>query len=284
MNDKSTNPYPPPVDKLLTCGDVRESVDWLDYRQFGLGPEHVPDLIRMATDDDLLWADSDSLEVWAPIHAWRALGQLHAEAASEPLLTLFDALDAEDWILEEMPDVYALIGPAAIPALTAYLADASHLLFSRVAASSCLQHIGAAHAEARAECVAALSGQLERFAENDPTLNADLIASLLELKAVESAPAMARAFAAECVDLSVTGDWEDAQVELGLKPARDTPRPNYLLQSMPGLASLSERFALVIDKQETARLQSLDRQADKKAKAKRKQADKARKKNRKKRR
>jgi hypothetical protein len=160
MTNESTNPYLPPVDKLLAYGDARNFRDWPDYRQLGLGPEHVPDLIRMTTDDDLLWADSESLEVWAPIHAWRALGQLRAEAAIEPLLTLFDALDAEDWILEEMPEVYALIGPAAIPALTAYLADTSHLLFSRVAASGCLQHIGAAHPEARAECVAAITYQL----------------------------------------------------------------------------------------------------------------------------
>ena len=284
MNNESTNPYPPPVNKLLTYGDARESFNWPDYRQLGLGPEHVPDLIRMATDDDLLRADSESVEVWAPIHAWRALGQLRAEAAVEPLLTLFDTLDAGEWILEEMPEVYARIGPAAIPALTAYLADTSHLLFSRVAASGCLQHVGAAHPEARAECVAAITRQLERFAENDPALNGDLVASLLELKAVESASVMERAFAATRVDLSVTGDWEDAQVEFGLKPMRDTPRPNYLLELMPQLAAMSRPAVSVVDGPETARLQRLDRQAVKKAKAKRKQADKARKKNRKKRR
>jgi len=267
MSNESTNTYPPPVDKLLAYGDARNFREWPDYLQ--LGPEHIPDLIRMATDDDLLWAGSDSLEVWAPIHAWRALGQLCAEAAIEPLLTLFDALDAEDWILEEMPEVYGLIGPAAIPALTAYLADTSHLLFSRVAASGCLQHIGAQHPEARAECVAAITRQLERFAENDPTLNGDLVASLLDLKAVESAPVMERAFAANRVDLSVTGDWEDAQVEFGLKPARETPRLNYLLESMPRLAPASRPVVSAVDRPETARPQRLDRQAGKKAKAKR---------------
>ncbi len=284
MTNESTNTYPPPIDKLLAYGDARNFRDWPDYLQLGLGPEHVPALIRVATDDDLLWADSDSLEVWAPIHAWRALGQLRAEAAIEPLLTLFDALNAEDWILEEMPEVFALIGPAAIPTLTAYLANTSHLLFSRIAASGCLQHIGASHPEARAECVAALTRQLEQFAGNDPTLNGDLVASLLELKAVESAPVMERAFAANRVDLSVTGDWEDAQVEFGLKPARETPRPNYFLESMPRLSAPSMPAASVVDRQETARLQSLDRRADKKAKAKRTQAAKSRKKNRKKRR
>ncbi len=130
--------YQPPLDKLLTYGDPRETPDpaddvrhWPDYPGvFGLGAEHVPELIRMATDDTLTWADSDSLEVWAPIHAWRALGQLHAEAAAQPLLPLLLQGDDSDWVLEELPDVYGLIGAAAIPALSAYLADASHPVYA----------------------------------------------------------------------------------------------------------------------------------------------------------
>jgi len=35
---------------------------------------------------------------------------------------------------------------------------------------------------------------------------------------------MERAFAAGQIDLSVTGDWEDAQIELGLKTKREHPR------------------------------------------------------------
>jgi len=280
MTNESTNTYPPPIDKLLTYGDARNVHDWPDYQQLGFGPEHVPDLIRVATDKDLLWADSDSLEVWAPIHAWRTLGQLRAEAAIEPLLTLFDELGAEEWILEEMPEVYGLIGPAAIPALTAYLADTSHLLFSRVAASGCLQHIGAQHPEARAECIAAITRQLEQFDENDPTLNGDLIASLLDLKAVESAPVIERAFAAKRVNLSVAGDWEEVQAEFGLKAMRQTLRPDYFFESMPRASAPSMPAASVVDRQETARLQRPDRRVDKKAKAKRKQAAKSRRKNR----
>ena len=83
----STANYPPPVDKLLTFGECSPSPEWPDYLALGLGSEHVPDLIRMAIDEELNQAASDSLEVWAPVHAWRALGQLHAEAAIEPLLS-----------------------------------------------------------------------------------------------------------------------------------------------------------------------------------------------------
>ena len=133
------NEYSPPVDRLLTLGDCRETIrKWPDYPALGIGPEHIPDLIRMATDRELNWANSESLEVWAPIHAWRALGQLRAEAAIEPLMRLFHELDCEEIsgsfesVMEEMPEVYGMIGPAAIPALAAYLADASRSLYPRV--------------------------------------------------------------------------------------------------------------------------------------------------------
>ena len=78
----------------------------------------------MATDEELEWADEDeTLEVWAPIHAWRTLGQLRAEAAIEPLFSLFTGLDQSDWVTEEMPEVFGMIGPAALPMLKAAIAD-----------------------------------------------------------------------------------------------------------------------------------------------------------------
>ena len=49
--------------------------------------------------------------------------------------------------------------------------------------------------------------------------NGFLIRYLIKLQAVEAAPLMERAFAADRADLSIVGDWEDAQVDLGLKRA-----------------------------------------------------------------
>jgi len=159
------------------------------------------------------------------IGAWRTLGQLRAQNTVEPLLRLFDWIDEvdDDWIGEELPEVYGMIGPTAIPALGKFLADSSHGLWARIGALSSLRHIAEQHPFARAECVTAIVHQLEHCAENDPTLNGALIADLLELKAVDAAPVMERAFAANCVDESVAGDWEDVQIELGLKKERTTP-------------------------------------------------------------
>lgn len=232
-----TSSYSPPVDRLLTYGeaDVVEADDWPNYLELGLGPEHIPDLIRMATDEKLNEADRDSLEFWAPIHAWRALGQLRAEAAIEPLLSLFDLLDDSEWVMEELPEVFGMIGPAALPALAAYMADRSHKKWPLINASSSVQSIATRWPEARSESVAILSKQLEQFAENDPEFNAFLILALVHLEAKEAAPLMEQAFAADRVEYFVLGDWDDVQVRLGLKSAEEVEqrRSERIAETLP---------------------------------------------------
>jgi len=216
------------VGQLLALGEPSLYRDaWLDYLARGLTVEHVPDLIRMATDDALHTSDGDSPLVWAPVHAWRALGQLKAESAVEPLIGLFRRADEQhdEWLCGDLPKVMALIGPVTIPALVAYVQDPAHGVWARISASESFAKIGLAHPDAKEECVAALSNQLERFAENGEDLNAFLISWLLDLHAVEAASVMEKAFAADEVDLSVQGDWEEVQIELGLLDKRITPRP-----------------------------------------------------------
>ena len=82
---------------------------------------------------------------------------------------------------------------------------------------------------------------------------------------------MERAYAADRVDISIRGDWEDIQVELGLKAARETPRPPLF----PMLA--------VPELDESQRTENAGKVAAKKKKARRKQVRASRKRNRKRR-
>jgi len=195
---------------------------WPSYQAMGFGPEHVPELIRMMLDEELYWSNRESDEVWAPIHAWRALGQLRAEEAVEPLTrTLFwiDAYD-DDWVVDEMPIVFGLIGPPAIPVLADYLNDDEHGLFARATASDSLREIAERHPEARDDCIAAITETLKRFEELNRELNAFLIWSLVDMKASEASSLIERAFAANQVDEGVVGNWEYVQTELG-HPGRE---------------------------------------------------------------
>jgi len=235
-----TTTYPSPVDKLLTLGEPDIfSAEWKDYLALGIGPEQIPDLIRLALDNELRYDHLDDdvedelegeqeLAFWGPLHAIRALGQLHAEAAIEPLLPLFDIADKGDdeWVMEDLPAVYGMIGPAALPMLAAFIDDSSHELYATSYASNAIVAIGEKHPETRAECIAAISHALEKYEENDYELNGLLISDLLNLKAVEMAPLIEKAFEADRVDEFVVGDWDDVQVRLGLKEASERQRPS----------------------------------------------------------
>jgi hypothetical protein len=269
--------YPYPVSQLLTLDEPEGFTpdEWPNYLDLGLTAEHIPDLIRLATDQELRWAEEDTPDVWGPIHAWRALGQLHAEAAAEPLLSLFERLDEDEyfdeWAVEELPEVYAMFGPAAIPALNAYLTDPIHGVYPRDAAGTSLQAIGKAYPEARADCVAHIMRILESFEDNDPILNANLISNLLHLEASQTLPLIEQAFDAQRVDESWI-DWADVQRHLKLAGYRDD-----LLQQReaePAPALVDEKAKLKAQAQAQVKAKA-------KAKAKRKQAANWRKKNRK---
>lgn len=220
--------YTEPVAKLLSCGAVdRRSSHrhWPDYRDLGLTEENIPDLIRMATDVDLHNAPHDSPEVWAPLHAWRALAQLQAVEAARPLVHLFEHLKDDDWIPEEFPVVFSMIGPATIATLQCFLADDDVDESCRLSVPPCLVRMAEDHPDSRDACVQALVRQLENFETNGPAFNGFLIASLIDLGATPTIGLIREAFSKNWVDLSILGDVEDAEIELGLRTRRSTPRP-----------------------------------------------------------
>ena len=242
-----TDDYMPPVSELLTLGDPRPGRTWRDYANApGLGPQHVPELIRMVTDRSLHRADGDTPLVWAPLHAWRALGQLRAGAAIAPLLEVLDDSADDDWAHEEIPKALAMIGPAAMPALEAFAADASREQYARHSALDGFVELARRQPETRGESVAALVRLMERFADNDPTLNGFLVAALLDLKAAEAAGVLRRAFAANRVDESVAGGWGGARKELGLQRLADDPPDRHEgWEIFPGASAFRDLFPVV---------------------------------------
>jgi hypothetical protein len=216
-------PYEPPVSQLLALGDPREGDEfgqppdrWLHYRALGLSEVDADELVRLATDKHLHTLSGDRTEVWAGLHAWRALGQLQVAKAVGPLLDLLEFLEKheDDWGLEEMPQVLGMIGPAAIEPAARFLVDATRGLYARIAASVALREIARRHPDCRAACVGRLVERLAHGRWNDPALNGFIVAQLLELRAIEAAPIIEKAFALGQVDPSIVGGWEDVRQEL----------------------------------------------------------------------
>ncbi len=225
-----------PVAKLLELGEPKYSREfaWPDYRSFGIGPEHIPALISIATDSELIHLpDERDPRSWGPIHAWRALGQLQASEAIQPLMRLFHEVRDNDWVIEEMPEVFALIGTAAFPALISYLRDLHYPPYSRLVAATSLTQIALQHPEVRDQAVAALAEQLLHYEQNTPGANGVIIANLVELRAAEYSDLIQKVFADSKVDRFIAGDWRDVKNRLRKPASKASPtQPNRLAKHL----------------------------------------------------
>jgi len=270
-----------PVNKLIALGEKdARSGKWPDIVELGITPEHIPELLRIIDETESFWPEEpvDDPQVYAPIHAWRALGQLKAEQAVPALieLVIWNEDENADWIMEDIPDVMGMIGPVSIPPLRDHLTDPDKLTWASVTFAHCLAEIGQQHAESRAACVEVLQAGLEQYKQNDETINGFIVSFLAELKAVEAAPLVERAYQADLVEMSVIGDYEDFQIEVGLLEKRLTPPPRYVWAPDPKAAWEKDKNA----NKEGGRRK---REQEKKEKKKQKQAKKARKRKKRKR-
>ncbi len=225
--------YVDPVGRLLTIGETGsyDPAKWPDYvANFGLAREHVAALACMVCDAALNRANTDSSEVWAPMHAWRALGQLGVQEAVAPLLGFLRTSENDEAVSQELPVVFGMIGPAAVPQIAAFLSDGSNPTSPVATAMAGLREIVARHPECRNECVGILARVLEPHAASDPVVNGFAVWTLIDLAAVEAIDVIRDAFRRRAVDLSLVGDEEDVEIALGLRKRRTTPAPRYHIE------------------------------------------------------
>jgi hypothetical protein len=161
----------------------------------------------------------------------RALGQLRDISALQPLLAASSMLmdydkGLGDWAIDELPQVYALLGPQAIPALTSVLSDTTWESNVRINVATGLKLIAERYPEHRDACVEILVHVLSETHEQYSGLNGFIISDLIDLKAVETAPVIERAFVAGEVDEMVVGKWDTVQIALGLKEPPEGPVPD----------------------------------------------------------
>jgi SEC-C motif/PBS lyase HEAT-like repeat len=231
------------VRRRLTIGEGRKARPdrWPDYTsEFQLDREQAPELLRMACDAALNQGDPESPAIWAPVHAWRALGQLGIAEAVQPLLAFLNMIgEDEDVATEELPIVFGLIGPTALPAIGAFLAAPSRSNSSIRVAASGLGEIALRHPPWRNECLTHLVRLLDQDAPPDDTGKGAVVSTLLDLNAVEAIDAIRLAFRRNTIDISIAGDVEDVEIELGLRRRRSTPAPRYHLLPVgsPGFPS-----------------------------------------------
>jgi len=225
--------YTTPVSDLIKLGDPRDTGhcdEWRDYSTLGISKNDIPQLIELLTDMDLYFQDSDLPEVWASLHAWRALAQLKAKEAIPHLIKLLDNEEYEDndWVTEEFPKVFGMIGEEAIKPLKSFLYNSSKEEFPRITVAHGLEQIANYNPDKRQECIDILSNFLIQSTDEVTTLNGFVVSFLVDLKAVSEINVIRDAYDRDIIDISVQGDLEDVELELGLRQERSTPKPNYM--------------------------------------------------------
>lgn len=278
------------VEALVVHGDARENSRWRngdpDYiKQYSLTSADIPALIEVATEPSDEY-DGDDIRCWGPVHAWRALAQLRAPQCVEPLLDTLNDLDLadDDWYLEEFPDVWGMVGEAALAPLAKFMADGTNQEFPRVATASGIVQVGVRHPHTRESCIELLSNELARHQTDGlEEYNGWLVSDLLKLEAIEAAETIERAYAADVIDPTISGHWGDVRRKLGvsglgLAPDKSQGWPT--IREKMGLARTS--FRKPVDPDELARREAKKRHdAAAKARVKKKKQRQNRKKNRK---
>lgn len=223
MSSSPLDRYVPPIADLLAIGHHR-SLDrpqphrWLDYpQQFGLTAAHAPELLHLAVDAELDQCPPSETAAWAPLHAGRAIAQLGYAAALPALCARLTHPD--EYRYRDFPACCEQIGFAALAPLTALLQEHREIKgVARTAVIRALTHCGQQLEELYPHCVRAIATQLQPYARQSPELNSLLVQGLVQLNAVEQADLIQAVLRSGRVDLTLTGDWETIQADLGLIP------------------------------------------------------------------
>jgi hypothetical protein len=254
-------------------GEGINAKDWPNYvQELGLTVDHVPALIQMAQDEQL-WAffeedydrEDESLEadidpeeaLWAPIHAWRSLGQLQAIEAIQPLAQVLQQHDV-DWCWEELPQVFGLMGAGAIEPLEELLSTKIDYN-NKITLVEGIGKIAKMSPDLRDRTVEALTRQLSHFKNHHRSVNGALIAQLLDFNALEAVPVMEAAYAAKKVDEMFVGSWATVQIELGLKQKSDFTPEELEIRYTPRQEQMMANVKAFVERQEAQQQQRLPR-------------------------
>ncbi|MCX4026843.1 UPF0149 family protein [Endozoicomonas sp. SM1973] len=214
----------PKIKLLLTMGELEFGNEWPDYiAQYGFTAEDISELLCVFESQQLLEVN-DGPEMWAQVHAWRVLGQLRAEEAIEPILKQLESLtEDDDLALDELSIVLGLIGPAALEPLQQYWNEVHEGELCYEVVADALAKIVEFNPDTLDQVIEIYRQYLQKPIVSFISLNGILIGNILDLKAVELVDEVHQLFQLGCVDLTILGDFEEVELELGLRDKRKTP-------------------------------------------------------------
>lgn len=220
------------INSLYELGDpdnIDKNGQWPDYLQYGFTDADVPALVELVIDPEFNEMLSDNNAVWVPLHAWRTLGQLKSTEAIQPLVDMFDSWEKNEdqWALFEIPLVMGMIGSPAIEPLAKYSKEKHHSEFALAAALEALKEIAVTKPHYRTDVLEVYRQYMSKPYVSMSALNGLLMCFLSDLNAKELIDEIRFMYEQDCIDISVIGDLEDMEIELGFRTNRITPELDY---------------------------------------------------------
>ncbi len=231
------------VQRLELFFDDRSSAPML-MRRCEISDADIPELI-IVVEDDLLDCDPsrfDELQTYpepdvsqtnwhnnyllatpsddwiASIVAVRALIELQAEEA----IPLFVELLFENWrfprltVGVEAQYFFAPLGKIAIePLCEAFEFSGPEEDEGRRDVVAALGFIGEKHPDTRIEITNRIVSWLNQHSQQNTVSNSEIVCVLLDFKAKQTADSIRSALDANCIDISVCGEWDEIEAELG---------------------------------------------------------------------
>ncbi|MEI7643731.1 MAG: hypothetical protein WCJ55_05400 [Chloroflexales bacterium] len=152
-----------------------------------------------------------------------------------PLVEFHD----DDWLRQELPELFGHVGQAALAPLQAYLADRSRSAWGHSLVARALGAVAQQHPELHDAVVPILSDVLRHAEQYDELACTSAMDSLVEIEAVEALPVIRHAFALDKIDPMVRGDWGDILDQLG---ADTEPDDSLIAISQQRAEERRERF------------------------------------------
>jgi hypothetical protein len=142
------------------------------------GDAAVPPLLAVLADEGLQYEDARG-GGWAPVHAARILGELHAAAPVEPLMRWLGA--PGEALAQAVPLALARIGEPALEPLIAYANDEAHALPARAGALEALARMTGPTPALRDRVVDILRGIVRGEDKHEAEFRAFAVAGLCDL-------------------------------------------------------------------------------------------------------
>ncbi len=201
-----------PFSDLLTAGELDDADDVLALAlkiAMDHGEKGARQLADIAGDDtfDAYEAFYENLDDfyrldkrWAArANAVLVLSMMpqHSGAVLDKMLDQLDS--ADELVVETLPAYFANVGEPALKPLIEVLSDTEEQDDTRATAADCLAEIAVRHPDKQDSVISVLQAQLIR-AEDEPSLNTQLVSALLDLGSVDSIPIIFNAFRSGLID------------------------------------------------------------------------------------